>query len=562
MQNYHTDKANLHRSQHKYTTIVFWILKSILLLTSAGVIISSFAQTPTQAQAPAQAQTQTQTQAPTATSTATPTQNQTQTSTNAQTAKQAPEVYPVYPKINYGTGPQADLIKRGEYLAKAGDCIACHTTPGGKPYAGGLGLVTPFGTIYSQNITPDKETGIGKWTDEDFVRAVREGISPQGDYYFPAFPYPFFNRLSKDDVLAIRAYLNAVPAVNQPNRPLDMPWPFRVRQLQSFWRFMFFDFHKGEFVEDERKSPEWNRGAYLVLGLAHCGMCHTPINALGAWKQRYALTGAFIQGFHAPDISASGLQDVPIDKIVSVFLDDKLIKGGAVQGPMLEVNHDSLKYLDKTDLQDIATYLKTVKSKVPPAPSHGTGPQAGKSIYDQYCAGCHNMGGGGAPKFGNSGDWAPLIKLGMSTLYKNAIAGIGGMPPKGTCDSCTDQQIQDAVNYIVDNSKGGGGGGAAAPTGPSAAQAATSLAKGQEVYTKVCSVCHAKGQLGAPKLGDHTAWNALIKLNMDVLIERAIDGYQGHPPMGACYHCSDADVIAAVKYMVQKSTTTGDYNLW
>lgn len=464
-----------------------------------------------------------------------------------------------YPTVNYGTGVQADQIKRGEYLTKAGDCIACHTQVGGKPFAGGLPIATPFGTIYSPNITADPKTGIGTWSYKEFEHALREGISEHGHYYFPVFPYPYFNKLNQNDVEAIYAYLKALPPVQQKNIPLDMPFPFRWRELQSFWRFMFFDFTKGAFVPDTRKSPEWNRGAYLVQGLGHCSLCHTPLNALGAPIRKYELAGGFVEGYRAPNISASGLAGVPTEKILDVFLKDKLIHGGDVQGPMLQVNHDSLRYMTPADLKAIIAYLRTVKSKVPPSPTIASGPEAGKAVYEQYCAGCHNMGGGGAPKLGDAAVWGALVKLGMPQIYRNAISGIRGMPPKGTCSSCTDDQVKAAVDYIIKDSTGEGAKQTtvAAPT----PGAQTSLQRGQQVYNQVCSICHNEGLLGAPKLGDQAAWTPLVKLNIDVLVQRSIDGYKNHPPRGACYKCSDADIIAAVKYMAQKSGT-GNYQLW
>lgn len=477
----------------------------------------------------------------------------------AETAYVEPPVA-VYPTIDYGTGPEAEQVKRGEYLSKAGDCIACHTVAGGKSYAGGLGVETPFGTIYSPNITPDKKTGIGDWSLDDFDRAMRHGISKNGDYLFAVFPYTFYTKLSRQDVADIKAYLNKIPAVEQANRPLDMPFPFKVRMLQSFWRFMFFDFQQGEFVPDERQSDEWNRGAYLVEGLTHCAMCHTPINALGSWKREYDLTGGSIAGYHAPNISASRLQDVPVEKIVDVFLHDKTLQGGQVQGPMLEVNHNSLRHLTVEDLRAIATYIKTVKSKTPPVPDHGTGEKAGKAIYDQYCGGCHNMGGGGAPKFGSAAQWDPLVERGLNQLYTNAIRGVDGMPPKGNCDSCTNEQVHLAVDYIIKHSKGKPGG-AAKEAADVAAE--TSIDRGKHIYDQTCVVCHKDGQLGAPRLGDKTAWTPLLKENLDVIVARTIHGYKAHPPRGACYLCSDADVISAVKYMAQEGSTGGaDYSLW
>lgn len=468
----------------------------------------------------------------------------------------------IYPKVNNQTGTNAEKIKRGEYLTKAGDCIACHTKPGGKPFAGGLPIKTPFGTMYTPNITPDQETGIGNWTSDQFDIAMREGISPQGEYYFPAFPFPYFNKLTRQDVDDIYAYLMAIPSVHEPNIPLDMPFPFRVRLLQSFWRFMFFDFNKGEFIPDARKSEEENRGAYLVQGLGHCAMCHSPLNPLGAVKHRYELAGGFIDNYHAPNISASRLKDVPTETVLKVFLQDTLLSGGRVKGPMLQVNHDSLRYMTRQDLTDIVTYLKTVDSEIPPPPKTGSGEKAGKAIYQNYCAGCHAAGGAGAPKFGESKAWTPVVKQGMDTVYKNAIQGIREMPAKGNCQTCTDEQIKLAVDYIIKRSGVTPGEDSGLTNNASMTPVdLTSLARGRDVYQQVCSVCHDKGQLGAPKLGDQSAWKPLMQENIDSLTYHAIHGYKGHPPKGACYHCTDADIIAAVKYMAQESGT-GDYKLW
>jgi cytochrome c5 len=362
-----------------------------------------------------------------------------------------------YPKVNYGQGAQADLIKRGEYLAKAGDCLSCHTDgPKGQLFAGGLPLKTPFGIIPSTNITSDKETGIGNWTDEQFYRAMTQGIAPNGSYYFPLFPYPYFNKMSKKDVLAIKAYLDAVPAVHKENIPPSMPIPYRWRFLQFFWRLLFFDFDRGEFVPNPHKSSQWNTGAYLVLGLGHCGNCHTPMNFLGAPKNEYALTGSFVNGFYTPNITSTNFKNTPINDIVNVFLKDKLVGGGDVQGPMRVVNHYSLNYLNRNDLDAIAIYLESVKSKMPPQPTYPKGINlvTGKEIYTHYCAGCHTNGAGGTPKLGDKAVWGPKINLGLNVLYKNAITGIGGMPPKGLCSTCTTEEIQSAVLYIVNESGG------------------------------------------------------------------------------------------------------------
>ena len=256
---------------------------------------------------------------------------------------------------------------RGEYLTKMGDCIACHTDtthPNSPVFAGGYPISTPFGIFYSPNITSDKETGIGKWTDDEFVRAMQHGISPQGYNYFPVFPYTSFTRVTRDDLLAIKAYLFSIPAIKNTPPKNDVAFPFSWRFLQYGWKLLFFEFHKGVYQYDSSKSPVWNRGAYIVQGLAHCGECHTPRNMFGAMKYSYALTGAFVEGYYAPNITGHGLEGIPDQKIIEVFTKNKKLKGsGEVGGPMREVNVDSLKYLTQADLQAIVTYLRTVKSK-------------------------------------------------------------------------------------------------------------------------------------------------------------------------------------------------------
>jgi len=188
--------------------------------------------------------------------------------------------YPTYPKINYKqyTKKKAALIKRGAYLTKLGDCIACHTKPGsGKTFAGGLAIKTPFGTLYTPNITPDKTTGIGGWTTQQFIKVMHKGKSPQEKYYYPAFPYLYFNSITTKDLVAIKAYLDVIPAIQQENQKNDMMFPFSWRFMQLGWRILFFR-DKGDYKYNPKHTAVWNRGKYLVDGLGHCGMCHTPMH--------------------------------------------------------------------------------------------------------------------------------------------------------------------------------------------------------------------------------------------------------------------------------------------
>lgn len=472
----------------------------------------------------------------------------------------SPDYFPKYPTIN-SKNKNAEQIKRGEYLVKAGDCIACHTnTPEkGKTFAGGLPMQTPFGIIYSPNITPDKETGIGKWTDEQFIKAMREGISPSGHHYYPAFPYLYFNKVSTEDLLAIKAYIDSTPPIHQENLKNKMVWPFNWRFLQFGWRLLFFNPEAtGPYKFNPDKSEAWNRGAYLVEGLGHCAMCHTPSYylfskelPLGAPIKKYHLIGSPVQGYQAPNITKANLENVSTEELYKVFTEDRMIGGGHIEGPMLEANHDSLRYLTKEDVNAIATYLKTVESKTPPRPK---GP-VGKGIYENYCAGCHATGAAGAPKYGDAYSWDNATKKGLDKVYANAINGIGGMPAKGTCATCNNDDIKQAVDYMLLSVKGKTGKAAQKPK-------QLTLKDGKAIYQKDCAVCHDSGFKGAQKPGDKKAWKPVIDAGFLNAYLNVVTGRKGHPPRGACVHCTDDELLAAVKYMLQQSASDKNYTLW
>ena len=258
--------------------------------------------------------------------------------------------------------PNDTLIKQGEYVYRAASCYGCHTDEknGGKPLAGGHALVTPFGTFYSPNITPDAETGIGRWSERDFVRALREGKSPGGDNYYPSFPYPSYTKLTDDDLLALWAYLKSLPAVKQANRQHDLNWYTRARSFVSTWKGLYFT--PGAYKPDVAKSATWNRGAYLAEAAAHCGECHTPRGALGAAKS----------GMHY-----AGTRDGPKDSVVPNITPDKKTgigrwraselaeyletgmkpDGDSAGDLMAEVIDNGLRHLRKDDLAAIAEYV-------------------------------------------------------------------------------------------------------------------------------------------------------------------------------------------------------------
>ena len=257
-----------------------------------------------------------------------------------------------------------DLVAHGEYLLHAGGCLSCHTAPGGAPLAGGRAIATPFGTFYTPNITPDRETGIGKWSDADFLRALRKGVRPDGSNYFPVFPYPSFTGISDQDALAIKAYLFQLAPVRQANRPHDVSFPLSWRFLQSGWKLLYFT--KGPFHPNPQWDAATNRGAYLVTSLGHCGECHTPRNPAGAMRRKAWLAG----NLDGPD--AELVPNLTPDQKTGIGEWDEgditeLLKTGAtpseakVKGSMREVVADGTRFLTDDDRLAIATYLKAQK---------------------------------------------------------------------------------------------------------------------------------------------------------------------------------------------------------
>jgi len=359
-------------------------------------------------------------------------------------------------------------IARGEYLARAGDCIACHTDPGGALFAGGLAMPTPFGTLYSSNITPDRASGIGTWNDDQFYAALHTGRFPDGGLMYPAMPFGSYTHVTRADSDAIFAYLRTVPPVHQPNRPNDLRFPYNNRSLILGWRTLFFN--EGEFQPNPAKSAEWNRGAYLVEGLGHCGMCHTPINALGGNSASRAFQGGLIpmQNWYAPSLTSdkeAGLGHWSLEDIVEL-LRTGISRRGAVYGPMAEVTHDSLQYLNDADVRAMAVYLKSLGQGQPPNAAVSRIParegslltRLGQTVYAQHCASCHGSDGRGMPP-----EYPPLAGN-PSIQMQSAVNPIrmvlnGGFPP-GTqgnpqpygmppfAQSLSDDEVAAVVTYI------------------------------------------------------------------------------------------------------------------
>ena len=276
-----------------------------------------------------------------------------------------PGELPINPNAPAAANATTQVINRGEYLARAGDCVACHTTPTGKPFAGGRAMATPFGALYVPNITPDDETGIGKWTSDEFYRMMHTGVSKDGTLLYPAMPFASYTKVTRADSDAIYAYLMSVTPVKQPNRPHELRFPFNNRELLVGWRTLYFK--EGEYVPDPKQSVEWNRGAYLVQGLGHCAMCHTAINVLGGSSESKAFEGGMIpnQNWYAPSLTSNreaGLGNWD-NKEIADLLQAGVSHRGTTYGPMAEVVYNSLQYLTDEDVKAMAVYLKALPQR-------------------------------------------------------------------------------------------------------------------------------------------------------------------------------------------------------
>jgi mono/diheme cytochrome c family protein len=257
------------------------------------------------------------------------------------------------------------LREHGEYVLHAGGCIACHTDKenDGQLLGGGRALETPFGTFYSPNITFDREHGIGAWQVQDFIRALSHGVSPDGSSYYPVFPYTSYTRMRREDMFALWAYLASVPTSARKNTPHDLVWYMRFRIANTMWKLLFFD--PGVFQPDEKRSTSWNRGAYLVKAMAHCGECHTPRTPFGSLDNDLAYAGAKDgpEGESTPNITpdkSTGIGDWSRSELVDYLSDGMLPDGDFVGGLMADVIGDGLKYLTPEDVQAIAEFVMTL----------------------------------------------------------------------------------------------------------------------------------------------------------------------------------------------------------
>ncbi|WP_149538533.1 c-type cytochrome [Siccirubricoccus phaeus] len=367
-------------------------------------------------------------------------------------------------------GAQADSqdwtqVERGRYLATAGDCVACHKAPEGvaaSDYAGGRPIETPFGLIKAANITPDVETGIGRWSAEDFARAMREGVRPDGAHLYPAFPYPWYTRMSRADMDAVYAFLRTIPPARHGVDRSTLPFPFNIRLAMLGWNWLFFE--PGELRPDPTKSAEWNRGAYLVEGPGHCGACHTPMNALGGSRASQAFAGQALQGWIAPNIGGSealGIGAWGVEDVVQ-YLRTGATAWTRASGPMAEVVEFSTSRMTAADLRAIAIYLKDQppRGPAPPQPlaAEAPGTQAGEALYIDNCAACHRRDGAGvAGMIPSLKENQITVQPGAETLVRVVLTGVRsaatdaeptapGMPAFGW--RLDDRQVAALLTYV------------------------------------------------------------------------------------------------------------------
>lgn len=357
------------------------------------------------------------------------------------------------------------LVAKGEYLTLVGDCASCHTEQGGPRFAGGRVVGTPFGDVPAPNLTPDRATGLGDWSFEAFWQALHAGVDRHGQFLYPAFPYTSYTKVSRDDALAMFAYLQSLPPVRQPTKPLGLGFPYSVRNTLKAWRALYF--REGEYVPDRAKSAAWNRGAYLVQGLGHCNECHVARDALGGMRSDQSLSGGEIpvQNWYAPDLSTQangGLAGWNEQDIVELLKTGQSAKGTAF-GPMAEVVARSTQHMTDDDLRAIAVYLQSLPAR--PRVSYETSPldtapilAQGAKIYENRCASCHGKDGNGVagvypPLNGNSSVNEPT---GINAIR---VVLLGGFPPatKGNprpysmppfAQQLSDSDVAAVVTYI------------------------------------------------------------------------------------------------------------------
>ncbi len=365
----------------------------------------------------------------------------------------------------------ADIVKRGEYLARAADCMVCHTAPGGQPYAGGLAIELPFGTIYTTNITSDKVTGIGDYSDQEFLNAVQRGIRKDGTRLYPAMPYPSYTYMTDADALAIKAYLFSLPAAHAPNRADTLTFPYNQRWAMAFWSLVFNA--DARFAPNASQTAQWNRGAYLAEALAHCGECHTPRNLAFALDNREKFAGALTAGWRAYNITSdkgSGIGGWSDDQVFSYLAQGHALGRGTASGPMAEAVDESFSQMTPEDIHALVAFLRSVPpiaspdlpaTLAPPAPaSPKDGAVAddalGKKIFADACASCHSWTGVSAVtpfatiagvRAVNDPTATNVAQIVISGTRRTEPDGAVSMPAFGSIFS--DTEIAAVANYVT-----------------------------------------------------------------------------------------------------------------
>ena len=369
----------------------------------------------------------------------------------------------------------ADRIERGEYLTRAADCMPCHTAPGGEPFAGGAPFKTPMGTLYSSNITPDKETGIGTWSNEEFSRAVREGKSKNGENVYPAMPYTSYTLLTDEDIQLIKEYIFSLPPVKREDQKGTKLFAFDVRLGVSAWDLIEFDNRR--FQPNDQKDDKWNRGAYLVEALGHCGECHTPRDIAMAMKSSERYAGAMLEGWHAFNITsdkAAGIGDWSQDDIVDYLRSGHARGKAQAAGPMAEVIENSTRYLTDADLQAMAYYISTLESKNLDKETRGRSTWGsvdtsvatlrgkpfkaeGAQLYLGNCAACHRYSGEGI----GDGYYPSLLNnsaVGAATTNNLIMAILNGVQRRTNqgeifmpafASTLSDQEIASLAGHVL-----------------------------------------------------------------------------------------------------------------
>jgi mono/diheme cytochrome c family protein len=363
---------------------------------------------------------------------------------------------------------QADIVKRGEYLAKAADCVVCHTTKEGDAFAGGLPFPAPSGTLYSTNITADKDTGIGDYSDQDFLNAVQRGIRKDGARLYPAMPYTSYTFMTDADVLAIKAYLFSLPVVRRENQRDTLQFPFNQRWTMTFWSWAFNP--DTRFTPNTANSAEWNRGAYFAEALAHCGECHTPRNPAFGLDNRRKFAGAAYGwlAFNITSDKGTGIGSWSDEEIFRYLAQGHAVGRGTASGPMAEVVDYSLSHMDPGDIRALATYLRSVPAVAssepatiaPPAPASpkeggAVADALGGKVFAQACVSCHDWTGVSAlSPFATISGSRAVNDPSATNVAQIVISGTrrfapGGMSMPAFGSTYTDTEIAAVANYVT-----------------------------------------------------------------------------------------------------------------